>query len=57
MLIHCISQNSLHNLHYFELLSSINFAIYRLHNREMRYTTKDVFPEVISIHSFVKTVI
>ena len=38
--MHYFSQNSLHYLHYFELLSNINFAIYRLHNREIRYTTK-----------------
>ena len=38
--MHDFNQNSLNYLHYFELLSNINFAIYRLHNREMRYTTK-----------------
>ena len=38
--MHFFSQNSLHYLHYFELLSNISLAIYRLHNREMRYTTK-----------------
>ena len=38
--MHCFSQNSLHYLHYFELLSNINFAIYILHNGEMRYTAK-----------------
>ena len=38
--MHYFSLKSLHYLHYFELLSNINFAIYRLHNREMRYTTK-----------------
>ena len=38
--MHYFSKNSLHYLHYFELLSNINFAIYIMHNREMRYTTK-----------------
>ena len=41
--MHYFCQYSLHYLHYFELLSNRNFAInivYRLHNREMRNTTK-----------------
>ena len=53
MLIQCITFVKMH-LHYFELMSNINFAIYRLRNRERRYTTKGcVSIYVISIPSFL----